>query len=155
MFNRVADWGTWAASAFAAVCSVIAIAAPAGGTNRVLGVAVPFAIGAVALAASALASRRVGWLSGALLAVATLAILYGGLLAVSLPLRLAVEGTCPKAAPSCPLGFDRPITAGENFAVYASAIGGVTALVLAFVVVEARYLRKPRPHQQRTDPRLP
>jgi hypothetical protein len=134
---------------------VIAIAAPAGGTNRVLGVAVPFAIGAVALAASVPASRLVAWLGGALLAAATLAILYGGLLAVSLPLRLAVEGTCPPAESSCPLGFDHPATAGENFAVYAAAIGGATALVLTFVVVEVRYLRKPRPHLHRTNPPLP
>jgi hypothetical protein len=134
---------------------VIAIAAPAGGTNRVLGVAVPFALSAIALAVSALASRRVGWLGGALLAAATLAILYGGLLAVSLPLRLAVEATCPPAQSSCPLGFDRPATAGENFAVYAAAIGGATALVLTFVAVEARYLRKPRPKQHPRNAPLP
>jgi hypothetical protein len=143
--SRVADVCTWAAAAFAAAGAVVAIAAPAGGTNRVLGVALPFAISAAALAANGLTSLRVGWLGGLFYAAATLAILYGMILALSLPVRLSVEGICPPTTASCPLGFEHPARSAEIFAVYAATACGAFALALAFVAVEARYLRTPRP----------
>lgn len=145
--SRLAEWCTWAAAALAAAATVVAIAAPAGGTNRVLASAVPFGIGAAALVAGALTSRRVAWLGGLLYIAASLAILYGMVLALSLPLRLSVEGTCPPAPASCPLGFERPETSAESFAVYAAATCGALAVVLAFVAVEARYLRRSRPRR--------
>ncbi len=143
--SRLAVWCTWAAAALAAAGSVVAIAVPAGGTNRVLAAALPFAIGAAALVAGALTSRQVGWLGGLLYIAASLAILYGMILALSLPLRLSVEGTCPPSPASCPLGFERPVTSAENFAVVVAATCGALAVVLTFVAVEARYLRRPRP----------
>lgn len=145
MRSRVADVCTWAAGAIAAAGAVVAIAVPAGGTNRVLGVALPFAVGAAALAANALISLRTGWLSLLLYATASLAVLYGMILALSVPVRLAIDGTCPPTAASCPLGFERPASSAEIFAVYAAAACGAVALALAFVAVEARHLRPPRP----------
>jgi hypothetical protein len=151
--NRVAQWCTWAAGAFAAAGAVVAIAPPAGGTNRVLGVALPFAVAAAVLAANALISLRVAWLGGLLYAAASLAILYGMILALSVPVRLAVEGICPPAAASCPLGFERPASSAEIFAVYAATACGAFALALTFVAVEARYLRTPR--RQKNQPVTP
>jgi hypothetical protein len=143
--SRVAQWCTWAAAALAAAGGVVAIAVTAGGSNRVLAAAPPLIIGAAALVAAALTSRRVAWLGGLLYAAASLAVLYGMVLALLLPLRLSVEGTCPPAPSSCPLGFERPATSAENFAVYAAGAGGALAVVLTFVAVEARYLRRSRP----------
>lgn len=147
--NRLADTCTWAAAAFAAAGAVVAIAAPAGGTNRVLGVALPFAVGGAALVANALISLRAGWLSVLLYAIASLAVLYGMIFALSVPVRLAVEGICPPTPAPCPLGFERPASSPEIFAVYAATACGAFALALAFVAVEARHLRPPRPPKDR------
>jgi hypothetical protein len=150
--NPLAEWSTWAAAALAVVAAVVVVVLPLGGTNRVLGAAAPFAIAAAALVAGALTSRRPGWLTALLYAAAALALLYGIVLALALPLRLSVEGTCLPAPASCPLGFDRPETSAENTAVYAAAVSGALALVLTFIAVEARYLRKPRPKRDREAP---
>ena len=134
---------------------MIALVAPAGGANRVSGVALPFAVSAVAQLANLLTRRRSGWLSGLLYAVAVLAILYGVILAVSLPLRLTIEGPCQPAPAPCPLGFDLPIRAGETIAVYAAVIGGLVSMVLNFVAVELQF----RPSRSRfpvsDDPQKP
>ncbi|MFI4971799.1 MAG: hypothetical protein ACHP7H_03895 [Hyphomicrobiales bacterium] len=149
--NRLADACTWAAAAFAAAGAVVAIASPTGGANRVSGVALPLAVGAAVLAANALISLRVGRLGGGLLyAAASLAILYGMILAMSVPVRLAVEGICPPTS-ACPLGFERPASSAEIFAVYAATACGAFALALAFVAVEARYLRTPRRQKDQPD----
>jgi hypothetical protein len=142
--SQVAKWCTWAAATLAAAGCVVAIVVPGGGSNRVLAAALPLAIGAAALVAAALTSLRVGWLGGLLYAAASLATLYGMVLALVLPLRLSVEGTCPPAPASCPLGFERPATSAESFAVYAIAACGALAVVLTFVAVEARYLNRSR-----------
>lgn len=143
--DGVVELSTWAACALAALAALVVIVAPIGGTNRVLGVAVPMAVASAAAAANALTQRRVPLLvTGILFAVSALALVYGLILTLSLPLRLAVEGICPASATSCPLGFERPATAGENFAVYAATTLGVLAFLVLFVGVEARFFRRTR-----------
>ena len=137
-----ARWCTWAAFSAALVGAAVALVAPAGGVNRVQVSALAFAVGAVGLLADALLWNRGRWLAIGLYAVAALACMYAMIGALSLPLRLTVEGVCPPTSASCPLGFDRPATSGENAAVYAAAICGALALLLIFVAVEARYLRR-------------
>jgi hypothetical protein len=146
-----AELFTWAAFALAVACAVLAIAVASAGTNRVQGTALPFAIGAAVLAASAVTWQR-RTLGVILYAAAALAILYGILIALSVPLRLAVEGTCPLTAASCPLGFEYPATSAENFAVSAVTICGAVALVLLFIAFELRFVRKPRPVRDETGP---
>jgi hypothetical protein len=146
-----AELFTWGAFALAVACAVLAIAVPSAGTNRVQGAALPFAIGAAVLAASAVTWQR-RTLGGLLYAAGALAILYGILQALSVPLRLAVEGTCPLTSASCPLGFEYPATSGENFAVSAVTICGAVAVVLLFIAFELRFLRKPRPVRDEASP---
>ncbi len=135
----------WVACVLTAAGGVIALVAPAGGTNRLSGVALPFAVGAAAQAANALTQRRSGWFSGLLYAAAGLAILYGVILALSLPLRLTVEGVCEPAPAPCPLGFDLPITPGESLGVYAAVICGALSLLFDSVAAELRFRpRRPR-----------
>jgi hypothetical protein len=142
---RIGVWSVWAACGLAVFGGLAAIVAPAGGENRVVRAAVPLAVAALVLAASALTAFRKRWLGVVLSAAAALAILYGMLIALSLPLRLAVEGPCSPAPSPCPLGFDRPETSGESFAVLAIVICGSLALVFIFVAVEVRYVRRQRP----------
>jgi hypothetical protein len=139
--NRLSavDWCLLVGCVLTAAGGVIVLAAPAGGANRVSGVALPFAVGAVAQLANVLTRRRSGWWSGLLYAVAVLAILYGVILAVSLPLRLTIEGPCQPAPAPCPLGFDLPIRAGETIAVYAAVVCGLLSMVVDFVAVELQF----------------
>ncbi|HYM97023.1 MAG TPA: hypothetical protein VET26_06975 [Candidatus Sulfotelmatobacter sp.] len=150
--NRSAEWSTWAGAALAAVAAAAAILIPAGGQNRVVGVAAPMAVGAAALVANVLTMRSIAWIGALLYAAASLALLYGMILAVSVPVRLSVSGTCPQSTVSCPLGFERPLTSAENAAIYVAVTLGVIALVLTFIAVETRYLRKPRPLRYRDAP---
>ena len=129
-----------------AVGGVVALAVPAGGMNRLSGVALPLAVSAAAQAANALTQRRSGSWSGLLYVAAALAILYAVILALSVPLRLTIEGHCQPAPAACPLGFDVPITARENVAVYAAVICGGLSLLTNFVAAELRF----RPRRPRT-----
>jgi hypothetical protein len=139
------QWGTWTACGLASVAAVISLVVTAAGSNREGRVALPLAIAAAVLATSAVTSGRSGWFGALLYVVATLALLYEMILAASLPVRLTIEGTCPAALESCPLGFERPETQGEMFVMYSAVIAGAVSLLLTFAVVEARYLRAPRP----------
>jgi hypothetical protein len=149
------DWCLLVGCVLTVAGGVIVLAAPAGGANRVSGVALPFALSAVAQLANVLTRRRSGWLSGLLYTVAVLAILYGVILAASLPLRLTIEGPCQPAPAPCPLGFELPIRAGETIAVYAAVIGGLLSMVINFVAVELQF----RPRRSRfpapDDPQKP
>jgi O-antigen/teichoic acid export membrane protein len=110
-------------------------------------VAVPFAVAAALLAANGLAWQRIGLIGAALYGVAALSIFYGIILALSVPVRLTVEGLCPRSAKTCPVGYDYPITNGENFAVYAALVAGAFAMLFVFFAVELRYRRRRRPPQ--------
>ena len=140
-----AHWCLLVGCVLTAVGGVIALVAPAGGANRVSGVALPFAVSAVAQLANVLTRRRNAWVSGLLYGVAVLAILYGVILAVSVPLRLTIEGPCQPAPAPCPLGFDLPIRAGETIAVYAAVFCGLLSMVLNFVAIELQF----RPRRMR------
>jgi hypothetical protein len=148
------DWCLLAGCVLSAAGAVIVLVAPGGGTNRIAGVALPFALSAVAQVANVVTRRRSGWLSGLLYAVAVLAILYGVILAVSVPLRLAIEGPCQPAPAPCPLGFDLPIRAGENIAVYAAVVSGALSMVITFVALELQFRPRrrwvPAPDDQQT-----
>jgi hypothetical protein len=97
------------------------------------------------IAVNALTRGRNVWLSAVLYAASALAILYGLILALSVPLRLAVEGVCQPAPAPCPLGFDRPMTSPESIAVTAVCVLGALSLLFTFVAAEIVYLRRPKP----------
>lgn len=146
------EWCLWAACVLSAAGAVVALAVPAGGINRLSGVALPLAVSAAAQATNALTHRRSGLWSGLLYVAAALAILYAVILAVSVPLRLTIEGSCQPAPAPCPLGFDVPLTARENLAIYAAVICGGLSLLINFVAAELQF----RPRRTRTpDPDRP
>jgi hypothetical protein len=129
----------WAASGLAAIGGVLAMALPAGGENRIAGMALPFGVAAAALAAHALTGQRTRWLAALLYAIAMLAVLYGLMVGASIPLRLAVEGRCEPAPAPCPVGFDRPLAVRESWALGAAVICGLLAEVVTFVAIEVQY----------------
>ena len=139
--NRFVEYCLWAACATSLVGGALALIAPLGGANRIAGVAIPFVVAAIALAANALTQKRGGMLSAVLYLVALLAVVYGLAVVISVPIRLTIEGQCRPAPAPCPIGFDRPITSGESFGIDAAAGGGGLSLLFGTVAGAMQYRR--------------
>lgn len=130
-------WGACGLSILAALAVVLL---PLGGTaNRIYGVAIAFGLAAAAVAALALAAQIDRVLSLILYGLTALALTYGLMSLASLPLRLAVLGTCPPAPAACPSGFEPEMTGGETLGVEAGITLAILALLLAVAAMEVRY----------------
>jgi hypothetical protein len=156
LHDRRLVWGFWIACALAAVGGVAPFVL-GGGSNRISGVVFPFALAAIALGACAVFYRQGRPVTTALYFVASLAIVYGILALIAVPLRLAVVGTCPPAPARCALGLERPLTGAEDTAL-AFAIGmGIVAILTGFFALVMLYRRHsvippPTPPVRRMDP---
>jgi hypothetical protein len=137
--DRIVSWCLWSAAALMAAGAAAVVAASRGGDNRIAIAALPFGVAAAALAANALSHRRSRALAGVLYALSGLAITYGMVLGLSVPLRLAVEGSCQPAPAPCPLGFDRPLTGAESAALEVAIACAVLALLLSALALEVKY----------------
>ncbi len=146
----------WVACGVLLLGAMAALFVPRGGDNRIAPAALPFAFGAAALVVQALKPNNLdvvirAWATALLFAVAALAAVYGVMLVAAVPLRLSIEGTCPPALATCPLGFARPLSSGENLALEITLAGGVIALLLIFAALEVHYrprlrlLNRPKP----------
>jgi hypothetical protein len=98
----------------------------------------PFALAALAFAACALLHHRGRPVATLLYFFASLAIVYGLLAMLALPLRLAVLGTCPETG-ACPLGMERPITSSETTALGFSIGMGIVAILAGFFGLRTQY----------------
>ncbi|MHB8587864.1 MAG: hypothetical protein ACYDA0_03305 [Candidatus Dormibacteraceae bacterium] len=139
-------WSFWIACGIAVVGGVAPFLL-GGASNRLNGVVFPFGLAAIVFGACAMLFQRGKGVATSLYLVASLAIVYGILAMVEVPLRLAVVGICPPGLASCPLGFERPMTSGETTAL-SFAIGmGIVALVTASFGLVTLYhmLRPPSP----------
>ena len=149
-------WAFWIACGLAAVGGVAPFLL-GGSSNRISGVVFPYALGAIALGACAVLYPRGRSVTTALYFVASLAIVYGILALVAVPLRLAVIGTCPPEPARCALGFERPLTSAEDTAL-AFAIGmGIVAILTGFFALVILYRRPavtaaPTPPARRIEP---
>jgi hypothetical protein len=131
-------WAFWIACGLAAVGGIAPFLL-GGGSNRISGVVFPFALGAIALGACAVLYRQGRPVTTALYFLASLAIVYGILALVAVPLRLAVIGTCPPEPARCALGLERPLTGAEDTAL-AFAIGmGIVAILTGFFALVVLY----------------
>ena len=125
-------WSFWIACGLAVTGGILPLLLAAGGTNRIAGAAIPFGVAAVALAAAALLYRQGRPLATALYFVAGMALVYGMLTMIAVPLRLAVIGTCDPAPAICPSGFERPIGAGEESGLAIGVAMGTLAILVGF-----------------------
>jgi hypothetical protein len=133
-------WAFWLACGLALVGGVAPFVF-GGGSNRLSGAVVPFALAAIALGACALLYRQGRPIASGLYFIASLAIVYGILAMLAVPLRLAVLGTCPPAPAPCGAGLERPLTGGENSAL-GFAIGiGIVAILTGFFGLMTLYRR--------------
>jgi hypothetical protein len=102
---------------------------------------IPFAVAAILLAASALLHAQGRPITTLLYFLASLAIVYGMLAILTLPLRLAVIGTCPPAPAACTSGLERPMTSGESTALGLTIGLGIVAILTGFFALVTLYRR--------------
>src|SRR5437879_13718667 len=143
-------WVFGIAAALAAIGALAPLAFTIGAHSRVGSVAIPFGIAAISLAVNAVIYHQGRVVAVALYFVAGLAIVYGILAMLAIPLRLAVVGTCPAAPAHCPAGFEPPLTSGEN-----SGLGTATfcAILAIFIGLHGLVMLHRRARTARTQPR--
>jgi hypothetical protein len=125
-------WSFWIACGLAVTGGILPLLLGAGGTNRIAGAAIPFGIAAMALAAAALLYKQGRPLATALYFIAGMALVYGMLTMIAVPLRLAVIGTCDPAPAICLAGFERPMTGGEESGLAIGVAMGTLAILVGF-----------------------
>jgi hypothetical protein len=139
-------WAFWVAAAIAFVGGILPLAF--GGTSsRMAIVAVPFTIGAAALASCGFVHRQGRAVTAVLYFVAGLALVYGMLAMFAVPLELAVLGSCAPAPAPCAGGVGRPLTVGENSGMGFAAGFALVSLFVGFfgLMVVFRRLALPAP----------
>ena len=134
-------WSFWLACGLA-IAAGVAPFVLGGGSSRLGGAVFPFALAAILLGACAFLYSHGKPITALLYFLASLAIVYGILAILALPLRLAVIGTCPPAPAACGSGLERPLTAGESNAL-GFAIGiGIVAILTGFFGLVTLYRRQ-------------
>ena len=136
-----AMWAFWIAAALAAIGAVAPLSFSIGAHSRLQWVIVPFGIAALVLGINAVMYHQGRPLAATLYFVAGLAIVYGILAMVAVPLRLAVVGTCPPAPARCPLGYEQPMTSAENSGLALASFCGVLAIFVGFYGLLMLYRR--------------
>src|SRR5258706_11506490 len=125
-------WSFWIACGLAVTGGILPLLLGNGGTNRIAGAPIPFGVAAMALAAAALLYKQGRPLATALYFVAGMALVYGMLTMIAVPLGLAVLGTCDPAPAICPPGFERPMSAGEDSGLAIGVAMGTLAILVGF-----------------------
>src|SRR5260370_23083147 len=149
-------WAFWVAAALAAIGAVAALWFSIGAHSRLQWVIVPCGIAAGVLGINAVMYHQGRSLAATLYFVAGLAIVYGILAMVAVPLRLAVVGTCPPAPARCPLGYEQPMTSAENSGLALASFCGVLAIFRGFYGLLMLYRRlRVRPFQRSLWPAKP
>ncbi len=138
-------WSFWLACGLAATGAIAPLLLAAGGTNRIAGAVIPFGVAAVAMAVNALTYQRGRPLATSLYFLAGIALVYGMLAMVAVPLRLAVIGTCPPDPAVCLAGFERPFTTGEGSAFAIGIAMGTIAILVGFFGLLMLFRIRPHP----------
>lgn len=134
-------WAFWIAAALAAIGAIAPILFSVGAHSRLAGVIIPFGIATIALAVNGYMHNRGRPLAVSLYFIAGIAIVYGILAMVAVPLRLAVVGVCPPAPARCPVGFEQQLTSGENSGLGVATFTGVLAIFIGFYALLLLYRR--------------
>lgn len=133
-------WTFWLACGLAAAAGAAPIVL-AGTSGRVSGVIAPMLVAAAAYAGCGLLQSQGKMVVTGLYFVAGLATLYGVLALVSVPMRLAVIGTCPPSPALCAAGLERPLNAAENAGIGFAAGFGIVAVLMGFFGLATLYRR--------------
>ena len=148
--NPVVERAFWVAAALAALGGVGPLLVAIGHSNRIGAVFFPFAGATVAMAAVALFYRRGRSLAALVYFLGGLAITYGLLLALAVPMRLAVTGSCPPAPQQCGSGFELQLTSLETTGLTIAVAFGIMSVLAGFLGLSVlfRKQRAPASHPQ-------
>jgi len=135
-------WSFWAAAGFSAIGGLAPFAFSIGGHSRLTGVVIPFGIAGVAFAVNALMYHQGRPIAVALYFIGGIAIVYGILAMLAVPVRLAVVGTCAAAPAPCAVGLEQPLTSGESDSLTAATFCGVLAVFIGFYGLLVLYRRR-------------
>jgi hypothetical protein len=141
--HPIVEYAFWAAAGLAAIGGIGPLIAAAGHTNRLAGVVVPFLAAAGANAVLAVLYRRGRSFAALVYFLGGLAIAYGLLLVLAIPLRIAVEGSCPPAPQRCAAGQELQLSSVETLGVSIAVAFGAAALLTGFFGLLVLYRRKP------------
>src|SRR5487761_1814143 len=83
-------------------------------------------------------------LATALYFIAGVALVYGMLSMIAVPLRLAVIGTCDPAPAICAAGFEQPMSAGEDSGLAIGVAMGTLAMLVGFFGLLMLFRIRPR-----------
>jgi hypothetical protein len=138
-------WSFWIACGLSVTGGIAPLLLAAGGPNRVAGVVVPFGVAAVAMGANALMYHQGRPLATGLYFIGSIALVYGMLSMIAVPLRLAVLGTCSTAAALvCPPGSELPLSTGENSGLAIGIAMGTIAILVGFFGLLMLFRIKPQ-----------
>jgi hypothetical protein len=140
--NPIVERAFWVAAALAALGGVAPLLLAIGQPSRISAVFFPFAAATVAMAAVALFYRRGRPLSALVYFLGGLAITYGLLLALAVPMRLAVTGACPPAPQECAAGFELQLTAQETTGLTIAVAFGIMSLLAGFLGLSVLYRQR-------------
>ena len=140
--NVIVERAFWIAAALAVVGGVAPQLLAIGQTNRVGAVLFPFGAAALAMVALALFYRHGRSISALVYFLGGLAIAYGLLLVLAVPMRLAVAGSCPPAPQRCTSGLEMQLSATEGTALTVAVAFGIMALLVGFVGLSILYRQR-------------
>lgn len=132
-------WSFWVACGLAATGAIVPLVLAADDMSRALGVAIPFGIAAVVLGIMALTYPGGKSLATALYILAWIAVVYGILRMIAVPLQQAVIGACPVSVAVCAPGLSRPFGVSETVAIAVGIITGALALQVGLFGLRAIY----------------
>ena len=139
-----ARWAFWLTCGLSAIAG-LELQVVGGGSSRIGAPVIAFAIAALASGACALLFTRGRQIASLLYFSASLAIVYAILAMLTLPLRLAVIGTCPPAPAACGPGLEPPLTGGESNALGLAIALGIAAILAGYFGLAALRRRAERP----------
>lgn len=134
----------WIAAALAAVAGIGPLLLGGLG-SRVSGAVFPFVAAAIVYGVCARLHPLGRGAATALYFIGGLAIVYGILFLVAVPLRLAVLGTCPPQPASCATGAELPLTDGESTSIAFAIAFGMVAILVGFYGLASLYRRRAAP----------
>lgn len=132
-------WSFWVACGLAATGAIAPVVLEAGDIGRASGVAIPFGIAAVLMAAIALTYPSGKALATALYILAWLAVVYGILRMIAIPLQQAVAGSCLVSPSGCAAGFSSPFSGGQGIATVVGIVAGGLAVQVGYFGLRALY----------------
>jgi hypothetical protein len=141
--HAVVEYAFWTAAVLAAIGGIGPLIAAAGHNNRLAGIVVPFLAAAGANGVLAVLYRRGHSFAALVYFLGGLAIAYGLLLVLAIPLRIAVEGSCPPAPQRCAAGQELQLSSAETLGLSIAVGFGAAALLTGFFGLLALYRRKP------------